>query len=279
MSDGTCPQCPWDSGLLQDPDGFVSMGPVSVLNSGRFSWVLSMKRLCISRGDLRIRLPFETNELPGACCWMRDYEATQQNTQYTTALDTALRPVHTHHTTPVILSPWSHTFPHHHLIFELYLQPQKVQCHDPRVTVNYCRNFDLSLGSGYCQKTKPWCYTTDPNKRSETCSIPMCTGELVQCTISIVVRWRVKTINVTERINCYGAKWTNQNYKYTICMFRCHNNVAIVMFTWHYKYYLLGREFTLITDRGSFTWLFRFKHPVDQLVGGWKNYPSTQSRA
>jgi len=31
---------------------------------------------------------------------------------------------------------------------------------------------------------------------------------------------------------------------------------------------LLGREFTLIKDRGSFTWLFRFKHPVDEL-GGW----------
>ena len=52
-------------------------------------------------------------------------------------------------------------------------------------------------------------------------------------------------------------------------MFRCHNNVAIVMFTRHYKYYLLGREFTLITDRGSFTWLFRFKYPVGQLGLAW----------
>ena len=44
--------------------------------------------------------------------------------------------------------------------------------------------------------------------------------------------------------------------------------LAIVMFTRHYKHYLLGREFTLRTDHGSLTWLFRFKHPVGQL-GRW----------
>ena len=33
--------------------------------------------------------------------------------------------------------------------------------------------------------------------------------------------------------------------------------LAIVMFARHYKHYLFGREFTLGTDHGSLTWLFR----------------------
>ena len=83
--------------------------------------------------------------------------------------------------------------------------------------------------------------------------------------ISIVVRWSgTSTINITERIHCYGAKWTNQKYKYTIGMFRCQNNVAIVMFTRHYKHYLLG--YSALNP----LWI--------SLVGGWKNYPSTPSR-
>ena len=140
-----------------------------------------------------------------------------------------------------------------------------MQCHDPGATKNYCRNFERA---GACEEIKPWCYTTDTNVHWEECSIPMCTGEIFQRTIYIAVRWSgTSTINITESINCYGAKWTNQNNKYTIGMFRCHNNVAIVMFTRHYKQYLLGSEFTLITDHDSLLWLFHFKHSVDQLGG------------
>ena len=44
--------------------------------------------------------------------------------------------------------------------------------------------------------------------------------------------------------------------------------LSIVVFTRHYKHYLIGREFTVRTDHGSLTWLFRFKHPEGQL-GRW----------
>ena len=44
--------------------------------------------------------------------------------------------------------------------------------------------------------------------------------------------------------------------------------LSIVVFTRHYKHYLLGREFTVRTDHGSLTWLFRCKHPECQL-GRW----------
>ena len=33
---------------------------------------------------------------------------------------------------------------------------------------NYCRNPDPSWSEGV------WCYTTDPNKRWETCDVPLC---------------------------------------------------------------------------------------------------------
>ena len=44
--------------------------------------------------------------------------------------------------------------------------------------------------------------------------------------------------------------------------------LSIVVFTRHYKHYMLGCEFTVRTDHGSLTWLFRFKHPESQL-GRW----------
>ena len=36
---------------------------------------------------------------------------------------------------------------------------------------NYCRNPD--------GEPKPWCYTTDPNKRFEFCDIPPCAGDAI----------------------------------------------------------------------------------------------------
>ncbi|KAF7651922.1 hypothetical protein LDENG_00103850 [Lucifuga dentata] len=40
---------------------------------------------------------------------------------------------------------------------------------------NYCRNPDEDSGG-------PWCYTTDPNTRWESCDIPSCTEECFHCT-------------------------------------------------------------------------------------------------
>ena len=42
--------------------------------------------------------------------------------------------------------------------------------------------------------------------------------------------------------------------------------LAVVVFTQHFRPYLLGREFTLHTDHGSLTWLQSFKDPEGQLA-------------
>ena len=39
---------------------------------------------------------------------------------------------------------------------------------DGNINHNYCRNPKESL------QVKPWCYTTDPEKRFETCDVPLC---------------------------------------------------------------------------------------------------------
>ena len=43
--------------------------------------------------------------------------------------------------------------------------------------------------------------------------------------------------------------------------------LAIVMFTRYERRYLFGREFTIGTNHGSLTWLFRSKNLVGQLDG------------
>ena len=42
--------------------------------------------------------------------------------------------------------------------------------------------------------------------------------------------------------------------------------LAVVVFTQHFRPYLLGREFTLRTNHGSLTWLQSFKDPEGQLA-------------
>jgi hypothetical protein len=42
--------------------------------------------------------------------------------------------------------------------------------------------------------------------------------------------------------------------------------LAVVVFTQHFRPYLLGREFTLRTDHGSLTWLQSFRDPEGQLA-------------
>ena len=68
-----------------------------------------------------------------------------------------------------------------------YLQPHERICSVPEATTNYCRNDQQQQN---CLEAKPWCYTMDPNKRWEECSIAMCAGEIrhfVQGIISTVV--------------------------------------------------------------------------------------------
>ena len=42
--------------------------------------------------------------------------------------------------------------------------------------------------------------------------------------------------------------------------------LAVIVFTQHFRPYLLGRKFTLRTDHGSLTWLQSFKNPEGQLA-------------
>ena len=42
--------------------------------------------------------------------------------------------------------------------------------------------------------------------------------------------------------------------------------LAVVMFTRHFRHYLLGRVFLIRTDHASLVWLMRFKHPSGQLA-------------
>ena len=42
--------------------------------------------------------------------------------------------------------------------------------------------------------------------------------------------------------------------------------LAVVMFTRHFRHYLLGRVFLIQTDHASLVWLMRFKHPSGQLA-------------
>ena len=42
--------------------------------------------------------------------------------------------------------------------------------------------------------------------------------------------------------------------------------LAVVVFTKHFRHYLLGRIFVIQTDHASLVWLMRFKHPCGQLA-------------
>ncbi|XP_062575225.1 plasminogen-like [Saccostrea cucullata] len=57
---------------------------------------------------------------------------------------------------------WDRNHPHKHSNANRFSGP--ASCHE-----NFCRNPDNSPNG-------PWCYTTDPNKRWEYCSIPYCYG-------------------------------------------------------------------------------------------------------
>ena len=67
------------------------------------------------------------------------------------------------------------------IIYLFPTQPHKHRCAAYDANNNYCRNPDISNDpyiNKYCGKGRPWCYTTDPNKRWEFCDIPKC-GECI----------------------------------------------------------------------------------------------------
>ncbi|VDI01937.1 plasminogen [Mytilus galloprovincialis] len=65
---------------------------------------------------------------------------------------------------------------------------------------NYCRNPD--------NEPKPWCYTTDPDKRWEICDIPFCTTPAQECVSSLYGEDYFGTVRQTKNgIPC--QKWSD----------------------------------------------------------------------
>ena len=60
---------------------------------------------------------------------------------------------------------WASQSPHPHG----QLNPQDYPDRDAEESQNFCRNPDNSTQG-------PWCYTTDPDTRWESCDIPLCSG-------------------------------------------------------------------------------------------------------
>ncbi|XP_058880230.1 plasminogen-like isoform X2 [Acipenser ruthenus] len=71
----------------------------------------------------------------------------------------------------VTCQEWASNIPHHHETFTPQTHPDK------GLDSNYCRNPDGDVNG-------PWCYTMDPDKKSDTCQIPKC--EAMECGYSAV---------------------------------------------------------------------------------------------
>ena len=70
--------------------------------------------------------------------------------------------------------------------------------------------------------------------------------------------------NGVERVVAYASvSLTPEQKRY--CTTR-KELLAVVRFTKQFKYYLLGRVFTVRTDHSSLTWLLRFKDPQGQVA-------------
>ena len=72
--------------------------------------------------------------------------------------------------------------------------------------------------------------------------------------------------NGSERVVCYASKsfsTAQSRYSTTKCEL-----LAIVNFTRHFKQYLLGRKFQIVTDHKALQWLHNFKDP-DGLTARW----------
>ena len=72
--------------------------------------------------------------------------------------------------------------------------------------------------------------------------------------------------NGPERVICYAPKSLNQaQSRYSTTE---RELLAIVNYTRHFKHYLLGRPFKIITDHRTLQWLHNFKDP-DALTARW----------
>ena len=67
-----------------------------------------------------------------------------------------------------------------------------------------------------------------------------------------------------ERVIAYASRTLHKAEK-NYCVTR-KELLALVYFVKYFKHYLLGRHFTLRTDHGSLTWLYKFKDPDGQIM-------------
>ena len=65
--------------------------------------------------------------------------------------------------------------------------------------------------------------------------------------------------NGLERVICYAYKFLNEAQSHYSTTKRAL--LAIVNYIRHFKHYLLGRRFKIITDHGALQWLHNFKDP------------------
>ena len=69
-----------------------------------------------------------------------------------------------------------------------------------------------------------------------------------------------------ERANCYASKSLSKSHtKYSATG---HKLLALVTFTRHFRHYLLGQNFTIVTDHSALQWLQSFKDP-DGITARW----------
>ena len=68
----------------------------------------------------------------------------------------------------------------------------------------------------------------------------------------------------TERVIAYASRVLSKAER-RYCVTR-RELLAVVFFIDHFRHYLIGRSFTLRTDHGSLTWLWKFKNPEGQLA-------------
>ena len=69
-----------------------------------------------------------------------------------------------------------------------------------------------------------------------------------------------------ERAICYASKaFSKAQTRYSVTK---REMLAVVNFTLHFKHYLLGQKFTIITDHRALQWLHNFKDP-DALTARW----------
>ena len=69
-----------------------------------------------------------------------------------------------------------------------------------------------------------------------------------------------------DRVISYASKTLNKSQKNYSATRR--ELFAVVHFTYHFKFYLLGRKFSIVTDHIALVWLYSFKDP-EGMVARW----------